>query len=174
MANELTTRDVAILTSARLRDLTGLVFGRWSVLSHTKKTRGRDYWRCLCESGSTRSVAGATLMASNSLSCGCLNANWFCRADSLTWRDEDLDGCLSCLNTRSSRNARSGSTVVIAGRGSLSNTVTTQVEGRCPALVSRRDPGSGDDNQAIGLSQVLSMRSVQISKQQSINPRNPG
>ena len=58
-----------------LNDLTGQVFGYWTVLSKneedTKKYK-RSYWNCICKCGVQRSVNGKNLRRGSSLSCGCL------------------------------------------------------------------------------------------------------
>src|SRR5208282_3879587 len=61
------------LLSARLIDLTGRVFGRWTVIrfSHSKKKRA--YWlcRCSCDKKTEKMVQGANLCDGQSKSCGC-------------------------------------------------------------------------------------------------------
>lgn len=61
---------------ARLRkldDLSGQVFGRWTVLhfSHLDKSR-TAHWICQCECGTEKSVRAPQLKAGTSRSCGCL------------------------------------------------------------------------------------------------------
>jgi hypothetical protein len=53
-------------------DLTGTVFGRWTVLEVAgRDKRGALNWKCLCSCGTTRSVFGANLTRGLSTSCGC-------------------------------------------------------------------------------------------------------
>lgn len=58
------------------RDLTGKVFGRWTVLEYS----GRRYvsripmWKCACECGASKVVSSANLEFGTSKSCGCLSA----------------------------------------------------------------------------------------------------
>lgn len=53
-------------------DLTGRVFGRWSVikLSH-KDEKSALFWECLCSCGTRRPVFGGDLKRGSSVSCGC-------------------------------------------------------------------------------------------------------
>lgn len=59
-----------------LKDITGCVFGRWTVLR-----RGGDYpskkayWLCRCKCGVERDVEGKSLRNGSSKSCGCLKAD---------------------------------------------------------------------------------------------------
>ena len=58
------------------RDLTGQVFGRWTVLYENGRLvepRGRivPLWHCRCECGVERDIRAGTLVSGNSLSCGC-------------------------------------------------------------------------------------------------------
>jgi len=59
--------------SARLIDLTGKVFGNWTVL-HRKGRSTKDRhitWWCRCICGTEREVHGGNLMHGGSLGCGC-------------------------------------------------------------------------------------------------------
>lgn len=51
-----------------LVNLSGQRFGRWTVLGYV----GRARWKCLCDCGSARDVAGHYLKTGVSRSCGCL------------------------------------------------------------------------------------------------------
>lgn len=60
-----------------LIDLTGLKFGRWTVISYAgrrKEPRGRytTLWHCRCDCGNEESITGSSLRNGSSLSCGCL------------------------------------------------------------------------------------------------------
>lgn len=57
-------------------DLTGRVFGKWTVLyenGRLREPRGRlvPLWHCRCECGTERDIRAGTLKSGNSLSCGC-------------------------------------------------------------------------------------------------------
>ena len=56
------------------KDLTGQVFGRWTVLNITdKRTKNRGIiWHCKCECGTEKDVPGEALRNGSSRSCGCL------------------------------------------------------------------------------------------------------
>ena len=61
---------------AKMLDLTGMRFGRWTVLgyAHRKDTEKYhyQYWHCLCDCGTKRIVEGASLRRGNSVSCNCI------------------------------------------------------------------------------------------------------
>lgn len=53
-------------------DLTGQVFGRWTVLKRSKvNIHGKPAWVCECSCGAVKSVAGSCLRMGESTSCGC-------------------------------------------------------------------------------------------------------
>lgn len=61
------------LKSPRFKDISGQVFGRWSVLGYAgNNEQGTALWSCRCECGTVRAVAGERLRRGHSLSCGCL------------------------------------------------------------------------------------------------------
>ena len=53
-------------------DLTGQIFGKWTVLYKANKTakNGGIYWHCRCECGKQKDVLGQSLRMGHSLSCG--------------------------------------------------------------------------------------------------------
>jgi len=55
------------------KDMTGLKFGRWNVLSFDKNSEGSSIskWHCVCECGTYKTISGNTLRQKKSLSCGC-------------------------------------------------------------------------------------------------------
>lgn len=63
-----------------IKDITGLRFGRWTVLSLDEarsvdaegKVKGAR-WNCECTCGTTKSVLSSSLTGGRSSSCGCLN-----------------------------------------------------------------------------------------------------
>lgn len=61
---------------AKLIDLVGKKFGRWTVLSFVgrKQSYHELVWRCQCECGNTANVNGSTLKKGCSTSCGCYSA----------------------------------------------------------------------------------------------------
>lgn len=54
-------------------DLTGLRFGRLTVLGIADKVNGYIHWQCLCDCGTKKSVDGSNLTSGRQKSCGCLN-----------------------------------------------------------------------------------------------------
>lgn len=62
-------------------DMTGLVFGRLTVLGRGTRTNsgGHAYWTCLCSCGKTFEASGGNLRRGSHKSCGCL------RADNMRW-----------------------------------------------------------------------------------------
>ena len=62
--------------SASFIDLTGITFGRLSVISYAGKIKGNKYhyWNCQCSCGKMTTAASAALKTGNVSSCGCLKA----------------------------------------------------------------------------------------------------
>lgn len=60
-------------TAHNFTDLSGQIFGRWTVIKRAENTlRGVSQWYCRCECGIERVVLGASLLGGVSLSCSCL------------------------------------------------------------------------------------------------------
>ena len=58
--------------NSRLIDLTGQVFGRWTVIKQNGNSpKGAALWSCLCECGKSGTPSGCDLRAGKSASCGC-------------------------------------------------------------------------------------------------------
>ena len=55
-----------------LRDLSGKVFGEWTVMSHLGSRNGNSRWLCRCSCGREKSVRGNGLLIGRSKSCGCM------------------------------------------------------------------------------------------------------
>lgn len=51
-----------------VKDLSGTICGRWTVLTYL----GKSYWLCRCECGTERAVFTGNITDKKSLSCGCL------------------------------------------------------------------------------------------------------
>lgn len=61
------------INNIRKSDLTGLRFGRLTVIEFSHKDEKRYYcWLCKCDCGNTIIVRGSSLSRSNTKSCGCL------------------------------------------------------------------------------------------------------
>ena len=56
----------------KLNDLTGLRFGRLTVIGRSDvSTGGRVYWKTICDCGTIKDVSGKCLSGSRTVSCGC-------------------------------------------------------------------------------------------------------
>jgi hypothetical protein len=58
---------------ARLKDLTGMRFGRWLVTGYAGRAQYRhSLWNCKCECGKEAVVLGSNIRNGKTVSCGCL------------------------------------------------------------------------------------------------------
>ena len=57
----------------KTKDLTGMKFGRWTVVKLSELRNKQVYWLCRCECGAVREVQGPRLLHGKSKSCGCLS-----------------------------------------------------------------------------------------------------
>jgi len=57
--------------SFKMKDLLGMKFGRWLVVSEVGKGRPL-YFKCLCDCGNTKEIRKDSLLTGDSKSCGCL------------------------------------------------------------------------------------------------------
>lgn len=57
-----------------LIDITGNVYGRWTVLKRRSTKERRPYWICRCICGNEKAIEGQSLKSGRSKSCGCLNS----------------------------------------------------------------------------------------------------
>lgn len=58
--------------SLNAEDLSGKLFGNWTVLSMADRVEGKEiHWRCICSCGVAKLVAGSSLRLRRSTSCGC-------------------------------------------------------------------------------------------------------
>ena len=58
----------------KMKDLTGQRFGQLTVLECAGKLDNRRYsWKCQCDCGNIKIIAGASLTSGNTKSCGCAN-----------------------------------------------------------------------------------------------------
>lgn len=56
----------------RVRDLTGMVFGRWTVLGYAGRSKtGLTKWMCRCKCGTVKAIQGTGFANGHSRSCGC-------------------------------------------------------------------------------------------------------
>lgn len=61
-----------IIYNTTANDLTGKIFGKWTVIESTNKraSNGCIYWHCVCECGNEKDVLAQSLISGKSLSCG--------------------------------------------------------------------------------------------------------
>ena len=61
-----------IIYNTTANDLTGKIFGKWTVIESTNKraSNGSIYWHCVCECGNEKDVLAQSLISGKSLSCG--------------------------------------------------------------------------------------------------------
>lgn len=58
---------------AKVKDLTGQKFGRWTVIERASSDKdGNARWKCQCECGNIKEIKGRNLRRGESKSCGCL------------------------------------------------------------------------------------------------------
>lgn len=63
--------------SKQYKDLTGMKFGKLTVLQDTGRTyRGNHIWHCKCDCGNEKNVRSENLIDGNTTSCGCLTVNF--------------------------------------------------------------------------------------------------
>lgn len=65
-------RFVAVSDAMKLNNLSGLVFGRLTVICRSENVAGRVAWKCLCKCGKMHVATGNGLLRRRTASCGCL------------------------------------------------------------------------------------------------------
>lgn len=85
------TKRSRSMTGRGFQDLTGQVFGRWTVVCQAESLvegsgRKATMWHCRCECGTERDVRAGTLKNGMSKSCGCLKHDTLSVARELTGR----------------------------------------------------------------------------------------
>lgn len=63
------------ISNSRLHDLTGMVFGRLTVIEMHGKQHGHTVWLCKCQCGRDVCVQGSNLITGATISCGCFMAD---------------------------------------------------------------------------------------------------
>lgn len=66
------TRKCKLLSEQRLLDLTGKTVNRWTIIESAGMNKGRSMWKASCKCGTVRVISGASLLAGQTKSCGCL------------------------------------------------------------------------------------------------------
>lgn len=54
-----------------VKDITGMRFGRWSVVSFSHTRKKSAWWNCVCDCGTRRAVCGSSMRMGRTQSCGC-------------------------------------------------------------------------------------------------------
>lgn len=65
---------VEVPSNPQFKNLTGMKFGRFTVVSFAGKCGRKPYWNCRCDCGNEKTVHGEHLKEGRSRSCGCFNA----------------------------------------------------------------------------------------------------
>jgi hypothetical protein len=60
-----------VVMAHEVKDMTGLVIGRLTVLHRAENMGAHAAWMCLCECGTRRAVRGRNLRSGHARSCGC-------------------------------------------------------------------------------------------------------
>lgn len=67
-------RRIGILQDILVKDLSGMRFGKLTVVEKTQIKRHRQHWLCLCDCGRYRETDSASLTSGKVSSCGCLTS----------------------------------------------------------------------------------------------------
>lgn len=90
---------------SNFRDLTGMRFGKWTVLERSTNKGVQTMWHCKCDCGTERDVNAYTLVHSGSNCCGCIHKekpNRKTHGMSKTFISREWRGIKSrCYNTNS-------------------------------------------------------------------------
>ena len=86
-----------------IKDITGMTFGRWVVVSFDKTEKKNAFWNVVCECGNTGSVKYDMLARGKSTSCGCYHREATVLSNSgsnnYAWTGPDIvKECLFCGN----------------------------------------------------------------------------
>lgn len=57
----------------KYKNLVGMIFGRWTVISLEGRDKRTLLWKCKCNCGNIRTIRSSSLIKGTSKSCGCLN-----------------------------------------------------------------------------------------------------
>lgn len=71
-SREYCSQQCTFLSSKRLLDLTGKTINRWTVIEFVEMQGKRSFWKCSCSCGTIKTISGASLLAGQTKSCGCL------------------------------------------------------------------------------------------------------
>ena len=75
---------------SRLKDLTGMKFGRLTVVERSSNDKqGKTQWLCKCECGNEKVIRGSHLRSGQITSCGCYNKERMKKQNEKMWKDEE-------------------------------------------------------------------------------------
>ena len=77
----------------RVKDLTGMKFGRLTVISLNEeitRQKKRAYWNCKCECGNEIIARGDSLRSGNTMSCACYKDEMSSKKFKEKWKDEEF------------------------------------------------------------------------------------
>ena len=110
-SNQLHSGHVTSCGCARhmVKDLTGMRFGKLTVLSFAKREKGKTYWNCKCDCGNECIASADSLHSGATKSCGCINREN--RKNIVNLNAGFVDGtCISAIDGRRkiNKNNKSG------------------------------------------------------------------
>ena len=101
----------------KIKDITGVKFGRLTVIQPTDERRGRNIcWLCKCDCGNEKVVQGHSLTAGFTKSCGCLKTE---SAKKTNAARRKHFGCLYCGSDKHYAKGYCWSCYMKARRGTL-------------------------------------------------------
>ena len=102
-SNKLHSGHVTSCGCARhmVKDLTGMRFGKLTVVSFAKREKGKTYWNCKCDCGNECIASSCSLKEGSTVSCGCVNKEN--RKNIVTLRKDSLMELLSPQLTEEER-----------------------------------------------------------------------
>ena len=74
---------------AKAKDLTGMKFGRLTVIERAENKGKKVAWLCQCECGNEKVVRGSDLKGDKVVSCGCYNREKTKKMNEENWKDEE-------------------------------------------------------------------------------------
>ena len=84
----------------RVKDLTGMKFGRLTVIERAENKGGKVHWLCKCECGNETIVRGISLKNGRTTSCGCYKRQMQSNKAKEQWQDEDFRKMKSELSSK--------------------------------------------------------------------------
>lgn len=143
-------------TTVIAQDLSGLAFGRLTVIAEAAKRGRRRFWHCRCVCGRTKQIAQSMLRSGRTRSCGCLRTeltilrstkHGACRQEARSrgyraWQSM-LDRCYTSSSTSYVRYGAVGVTVCARWRRSFNNFIADMGEPPIGYTLDRIDRKKG-------------------------------